>query len=188
MHAAHVICAGDVASDAPLFMLSPDVREFYTRMLDLRRERPLPRFADLDLMAMYWLAPYVMLIDVDQTTCRNQLRFVGTGVVAALGQETTGMFIDQIDIGPYRSQQLSAFNQAVASKKIQWTFVSAAASKSGMSDGKRSIIYERLIVPCTDDQDNIKQLAAILHCSETPKQSPGFDHREIIIAPAESLG
>ncbi len=174
-------------SDVPEFFIAPAICEFYTRMTGLMNGQGLPRYADLDLMDMYRLAPDIMIIDVDQISCRNRLRFVGTRVVEVLGRETTGMFIDQIEIGPFRSQQLSAFNQAVASKKLQWTFVNTQLAALPVLRPVRlsTCSYERLIVPCVDSFGEITHLAAIMQYAESSGRNNEFRHREIDVALAQ---
>ncbi len=183
MQTAALDQAGNLAIDMPEFIQGPAIRAFYTRMMGLMRGQGLPRFTDLNLMEMHRLAPDIMIIDVDLVTCRHRLRFVGTRVVNVLGQESTGMFIDQIDIGPFRSQQLSAFNQAVASKKPQWTFVNAhLAGLPGMRPGRKlSCSYERLIVPCIDVFGKVTHLAAILQFAEQSVGNNQFEHQEIVV-------
>ncbi|MEX0694681.1 MAG: hypothetical protein WD075_09575 [Rhodospirillales bacterium] len=166
---------------APGYMSAPGIRDFYARTSALMQGRHPARFADLDLMSMHRLAPDVMIIDVDPATCRKLLRFVGTRIVDVFGQETTGMYLDQIDIGPFRSQQLAAFNMAVAAKRPQWTRVNAllANDHTPLHRALGGMTYERLVVPFTDKSGQVTHLAAMTACTETANADNRFEHREV---------
>lgn len=172
----------ELADDrAPAFIVAPEIRDFYARTSALVRNGQPAHFVDFDLMSMHRLAPDIMIIDVDLATCRKILRFVGTHIVDVFGQESTGMYLDQIDIGPYRSQQLAAFNMAVAAKKPQWTRVNVLLPHDRMRSRSASdgIAYERLVVPFVDETEQVSHLVAMMSCTETASVDNEFEHREI---------
>ena len=165
----------------PAFIVTPGIRDFYARTAAMVRSGQLARFIDFDLMSMYRLAPDIMIIDVDPATCRKMLRFVGTRTVNVFGQESTGMYLDQIDIGPYRSQQLAAFNMAVAARKPQWTCVKVQLANDRLTSysATKGIAYERLIVPFMDEKQQASHLVAMMSCTATDIVDNAFEHREI---------
>ncbi|MBO6520000.1 MAG: hypothetical protein JJ900_03825 [Rhodospirillales bacterium] len=166
---------------SPAFLHSEPVRAFWVHMKKLMRPRGVVEAADFDLMAIHRLAPNIMICDVDVESCRSRLRFVGTNVVEVFGEEPTGRYLDEINVGPYRSQQLAAFNLAVASAMPQWTRVNVVRQREHPFDkikGK-GVSYERLIVPMAGKAGNIRQLASILDCAEGVAASNEFEHYEI---------
>ena len=170
---------------APGFMKSLAVRDFWDHLSQLIYENGMVKIIDFDLMKIHRLAPYIILCDVDFEICRHKLRFVGTRAVEFFGGETTGQFLDEVNLGPYRSQQLAAFNMAVASGCPQWTLsrvVAADETGSGLSMSRVSChgnSYERLIVPLAGVGSTIRQLAAITYASEIPCDSDAFEHQEV---------
>ncbi|WNK01313.1 hypothetical protein L2D14_07750 [Thalassospiraceae bacterium LMO-JJ14] len=175
----------DDKSVAPGFMKSLAVREFWVHTSQLAFENGMAKVIDFDLMNIHRLAPYIILCDVDYERCRHKLRFVGTKAVELFGGETTGQFLDEINLGPYRSQQLAAFNMAVASGCPQWTQSCVIAAEKNRGElamkrpGRSEDSYERLIVPLAGAGSTIIQLAAITYASEIPCDSNTFEHQEI---------
>lgn len=165
----------------PAFMQAPHVRAFWQHVNSLMPASGIVHIRDLDLMDIHRLAPEMIVCDVDIESCRNQLRFVGTRVVEVFGQETTGRFLDEVNIGPYRSQQLSAFNMAVASGWPQWMKVSVSphADRSVPTSQFTGVIYERLVVPLAGDDGAVKQLAAIVAFSEDVCDQNTFEHVDL---------
>lgn len=135
-----------------------------------------------DLMNVHRLAPLIMVCDVDIEACRHKLRFVGTEIVDVFGEETTGRYVDEIDVGPYRSQQLAAFNMAVASGRPQWTRVCVVgAGEYPIGQVKRSgVCYERLVVPLVGRDSSVVQLAAMMHFAEISYEGREFEQQEIV--------
>lgn len=165
----------------PVFMEAPQVRAFWQHVKSLMPESGVVLARNFDLMDIHRLAPEMIVCDVDIESCRNRLRFVGTRVVEMFGEETTGRYLDEVNIGPYRSQQLAAFNMAVASGWSQWTkvSVSARADKSVHTIQPSGLIYERLVVPLSADAGAVKQLAAVVAFSKGVCEQNKFEHADL---------
>lgn len=167
----------------PRYMQAPQVRAFWQHVSSIMPDTGIVLAHEFDLMEIHRLAPDLIVCDVDIESCRNRLRFVGTRVVEVFGEETTGRYLDEVNIGPYRSQQLAAFNMAVASRWPQWTKVSVSRSKDeGVIPVLQTagIVYERLVVPLAEkDGVTVKQLAAIVAFSEGPCDHNEFEHMDV---------
>lgn len=165
----------------PIFMQAPQVRAFWQHVNALMPVSGIVLVRDFDLMDIHRLAPEMIVCDVDAISCRNKLRFVGTRVVEVFGEETTGRYLDEVNIGPYRSQQLAAFNMAVASGWPQWTKVSVCRRSENSVSALQptGLVYERLVVPLAGEGGAIKQLAAVVAFSEEFCEQSAFEHLDL---------
>jgi hypothetical protein len=177
---------GADAGQAPLFMQGANVRMFWTYMRSVTPPDGMAKSADFDLMAIHRLAPDMIICDFDYETYRSRLRFVGTRVVDVLGEETTGRYLDEVNVGPYRSQQLAAFSMAVASGWPQWTLLRVQRERDGSLEriARPGMTCERLVVPLAGPSGTVRQLAAIMWYAEGAGEGTGFEHREL--APGKS--
>jgi len=169
--------------EAPACIHSTAIRGFWSHLSAIADIHGMISVHVFDLMDVHRLAPDVTICDVDIETCRQRIRFVGTRVVAVFGAETTGQFLDEVDLGPFRSQQLAAFNMAVATGRPQWTRARVA---TGRAYPLEQIIpsgasYERLICPLVQSDSKIAQLATIMRYDETTCENSEFEHKELAL-------
>ncbi len=52
---------------------------------------------DFDPLEMPQLLPHLTLFDVERDPLRFRIRLVGTAIVAAMGRDTTGLYLDQLE-------------------------------------------------------------------------------------------
>ena len=90
------------------------------------RDGRLPGRRDFDPLEMPQLLPHLTLFDVERDPLRFRIRLVGTAIVAAMGRDTTGLYLDQlerIESVAERAHQLtldkSPFYQA--GRPLTWT-------------------------------------------------------------------
>ena len=57
----------------------------------------LPGRSEFDPLEMPELLPNLTLFDVERAPLRFRIRLVGTAIVAAMGKDTTGFYLDQLD-------------------------------------------------------------------------------------------
>jgi hypothetical protein len=171
------------SNESPGFIQSGSIRAFWVHIVALMNSKGIIKAEDFDLMDVHRLAPDIMICDVDFESCRQNLRFVGTRIVDLFGAEPTGRYLDEIDLGPYRSQQLAAFSMAVASGSAQWVRVCAV----GVGERPNARIrpsgnssYERLIVPLVGDDSMVVQLVSIMRFADITCENGAFEHREIV--------
>ncbi len=69
----------------------------YRLWLEKRKAGRLPGRKDFDPVEMPKLLPHLTLFDVEREPLRFRIRLVGTGIVAAMGRDTTGYYLDELD-------------------------------------------------------------------------------------------
>ena len=57
----------------------------------------LPGRGEFDPLEMPELLPNLTLFDVERAPLRFRIRLVGTAIVSAMGKDTTGLYLDQLD-------------------------------------------------------------------------------------------
>lgn len=57
----------------------------------------LPARADFDPRDMPELLPYITIFDIERDPLRFRVRLVGTAIVEAMGVDTTGRYLDELD-------------------------------------------------------------------------------------------
>ena len=172
----------EVDCSTPGFLRSGEIRAMWRYMAQLAGHDHIASSIKFDLMDVHLLAPDILICDVDALTCRHRLRFVGTRYAAVLGEDPTGWYIDEVNLGPYRSQQLSAFNQAVATGLPQWNCVRVVGRDDYAPDciTRAGVSYERLIVPLAGGNKMVEQLVAITRIEEIMSDRNTFEHEEIV--------
>jgi hypothetical protein len=75
---------------------NPKVRRLYDYWASLHPERGLPGRQHLDPTAIPQLLSNLLLLDVQHEPYRLKYRLVGTRIVARLGHEVTGRWLDEI--------------------------------------------------------------------------------------------
>jgi len=165
----------------PPYFQSANICTFWEYISELMPASGAVPASAFDMMDVHRLVPDIMICDVDAQSCRQRVRFAGTRIASVLHQETTGRYLDEINVGPYRSQQLAAFNMAVATGWPQWTHVSIVSASGGLPKETvyAGICYERLVVPLAGSDSSITQLASIMDFSDTKSGMKEFQHREI---------
>lgn len=86
--------------DAPLLPGMPEDgvhATLYRLWLGKGKEGRLPGRKDFDPAEMPQLLPHLTLFDVEREPLRFRIRLVGTGIVAAMGSDTTGRYLDELD-------------------------------------------------------------------------------------------
>ena len=61
------------------------------------KEGRLPGRRDFDPLEMPQLLPHLTLFDVERDPMRFRIRLVGTAIVGAMGRDTTGLYLDQLE-------------------------------------------------------------------------------------------
>ncbi len=97
----YINCVGNDVKDS-LAVLPRDADEDFDSILQSwcgwRKGDALPSRRDLDPVTMPGLLPYITLFDVvdDGDQCRFRVRLVGTEIVEALREDTTGKYLDDL--------------------------------------------------------------------------------------------
>jgi len=165
----------------PAFFESANIRVFWEHMTELMPASGVVPASAFDMMNIHRLVPDIMICDVLAQTCRQRVRFAGTRIASVFQQETTGRYLDEVYVGPYRSQQLAAFSMAVATGWPQWTRVNILGTVGNLPKQVQGAgaCYERLVVPLAAADSSVVQVAAILNFSDGCSGDSEFLHREI---------
>ena len=110
--------SGDAKADAEKF---PMTAELYAYWSELPRA-PQPAWADVDLMAIYRIAPLIFVADVvSQTGGTNQFvyRFVGTRIVDIFGVDATGKAVEEAFEGNRAQKIIEAYRYVIEAGKPQ---------------------------------------------------------------------
>jgi hypothetical protein len=92
------------------------------------------------------LLPNIALLDVIDEPPRFRIRLFGTGLVEAFGEDVTGKYLDEIDIGSIALEVCARFTEVV--HKCCPQTVSVHLSKQTKS---RYLEYERIALPLSQD-------------------------------------
>ncbi|MBO6519940.1 MAG: hypothetical protein JJ900_03525 [Rhodospirillales bacterium] len=102
-------------------------------------------------------------------------RFVGTGVVELFG-ETTGKFVDEVDLGEFKDQLISVYRQTIATRVPHWSLAQVVRTErlAGVVDSLKKFSYERLAYPLCDENGDISHLTAIVTSCPLEEAKQGF--------------
>lgn len=159
---------------------SQDVQTFWAYACSLRRAGALPRFRDFELMDIHSVSPQVIVLDVCDGGERLYNRFVGTAVVELFG-ETTGKYMDEIDIGGYKAELLNIYARAIRTGDPQWSLALVVRTErlGGVYDYPAQFTYERLVFPLTGEDGEVAHLAAILVSQPVERADSGIIHKAL---------
>lgn len=159
---------------------SQDVKMFWEYGCNLRRGARLPWFRDFDLMAIHAVSPKVIVLDVCDNGERLYNRFVGTAVADLFG-ETTGKYMDEIDLGGYKTELLNIYQRAIETGDPQWSLALVVRTERlcGVYDYPARFSYERLVFPLAGDGGQVSHLTAVLVCQPAEQAGAGFIHKAL---------
>lgn len=166
--------------DRPFFR-DPKVAEFARHMDGLRGPDGCVRFTDLNLMNIYKLAPFIALLDIETPPRRYRVRYIGTQIVESYGQDCTGMYCDELDLGPNKQALAETYDRLIESRRPQWTYsvivVGADREYAGSEDKRYA--YERISYPLLDKNGEIGHVASLSAIHLVRDGTEHFLHREL---------
>ncbi len=118
-----------------------------------------PRVAQFDLMTVYWLAPFIVVLDVLADERRLRCRFVGTQVVAMHGADSTGKDVEDLFTDVDGGEQLVESYWRVADTGRPFFTTSRVMRPESTPS---AYAYARLCVPLLDDAGKVARLAALV--------------------------
>lgn len=89
----------------------------------------------------------VALLDVVGDPPRFRFRLFGTRLVAAYGQDLTGKFVDEIDVGGKVPPEILAR----ATKVVRECCINVGRSRYTKKGDQRHVEYELILLPLSDD-------------------------------------
>lgn len=161
--------------------MAPEVCQFWHYASSLVDARNVARFVDLDLMDIYRLAPNVMVLDVERKSGRLLIRFIGTMIVNMFGYESTGKYMDEVNIGPHQEKLLAVYDAAIESRSPHWTLakVTLADAENPFVSERKGFTYERLVCPFCGPEGDVTQLVTLLTRHPSDVAGEDFMHQPI---------
>jgi hypothetical protein len=147
----------------------PRFREFFAYWERKAPPGRLPGRQHIDPGEMPRLLPGIVLYDVvrDGRNLRFRWRLVGTSVVAAVGADHTGQFVDEVILDP---AQRAALQRALA--EVVRTRAPRFWRTPISYPGREFVALERLALPLASDGETVDVVIAY-YVVVTPPRSPG---------------
>lgn len=155
--------------------ISDELRAFWEFGGKLRNGAAVPRRADFDLMEIHSLSPKIVLLDIQGNPPRYMNRFVGTNIVALFG-ETTGKYVDEVDLGEFKEQHLELYRKTIETTVPHWSLAQVVRTESvaGIVEYPKQFSYERLVYPLAGEDGTIAHLAGIVIGRSVEDAKEGF--------------
>jgi len=167
------------------FIRTDEVKAFWTYVMSLCADVWPPRYADFEVMDLYAIAPHLVILDTLPDPKRLRVRYAGTQVVELFGQETTGLYMDEVDLGEHKADLLQVYYRCRDEARSFWTLASVHLNeeRSFGPPVQRMFDYERLVFPFQGDDGSIVHLVSIVIREDAATDETGFQCREL--APPE---
>lgn len=144
----------DIAPVAPDRIRSKSLRNLLNYWdSKVRQLERLPSRADLQPDEMVPFLPFVALINVQAGQPRFQFRLVGTGIVGAMGRETTNRNVDEALFGANAPNVETFFGMPLDNRGPAYATGQYTVAPSG-----RTLAFETLLLPLSSDGTAIDML------------------------------
>lgn len=155
---------------------------FAAHMSGISEQNGALLYSRFDLMEIYPLAPYCLLIEVEQPARQFKIRFVGTEIVNMYGSETTGKYIHELNLGPVKDPLLENCLRLIETRTPQWSrtlIIQDSDEELYISEGKK-FAFERLAFALLSDKDEVSHIAALLVRKDSSEVNELFEYRDFI--------
>jgi hypothetical protein len=125
------------------------LKQIFAYWRQKKGSRIAPSRNDIDPAEIVKLLPYIALADVVRDPLRFRCRLVGTQIVAAYGQELTGVFLDEVDLNAHQHEIIDEYRRVVERCEP------VCASREYTRHDGRHIRYERLALPLSSDGETV---------------------------------
>ena len=170
--------ATKVIAPVPACFRAAEISAFWHFIADLAVTAVPPRFADFELMDIYRLARNIVILDTNRSdTDRLYVRYAGIHVVEMFGRETTGLYMDEIDLGKHRDALLAIYQDCAVNCTPYWTLANVHISvPQSFGPPKEHLFdYERLVFPFAGKDGNVSNLVSILIRHPSANLGQGFE-------------
>ena len=128
------------------------LQRFYRYWNEKREGRRAPGRGDLDPAETGELLPNVFLVDVEGVPRRYRYRLVGTAFGRHYGEELTGRYVDDMDLGDFKLEALASLDSVADTWEP--SYINGRFAKQ---DGRR-LAFGRLALPLTSDGETIDMI------------------------------
>jgi len=137
---------------------SETLRRLFDYWDGLHGDSEMPSRTQIDPVAIPpTVLPHVMLLEVERGPFRLKIRLMGTHLAESYGEEVTGRYMDELDLGCKGEEILQSYAETVVSHKP--AHIEGHYRKH---DG-RHIKYERIALPLSLDGRNANRLLVGVH-------------------------
>lgn len=130
----------------------PELKKILEYWLSKKGTRIAPSRIDIDPAEIQPLLRYVGMVDVLRDPLRFRYRLAGSAIVQSYGQEVTGHFLDEIDLGGHQHEIFSEY------EKVAQTGEAVCATWDYTRRDGRHLNYERLALPLSSDGKSVDML------------------------------
>jgi hypothetical protein len=165
----------------PEFVRTDAVKTFWTYVQSLCADVWPPRYGDFEVMDLFFIAPHLVILDTPPGSARFLVRYAGTSVVAFFGRETTGLYMDQVDLGEHKDELVQVYRRCRDEARPFWTLASVHLNEERRFGPpvQRMFDYERLVYPFQGDDGSIVRLVSIVIREDAATEETGFECREL---------
>jgi hypothetical protein len=130
------------------------LRQIYLYWQSKCRDGIIPSRNDLDppVELSGKILPFVAMIEVESNPRRYRYCLVGTAINKQYGEETTGHYVDEIDLGDMKSWVISTYDELMVTLKP------SIISREFRKQSGEFIWFERLALPLSSDGKNVDMI------------------------------
>ena len=135
---------------------SARLKRFYRYWDEKRHGRRAPGRRDIDPTEIADLLPNLFLLDVEDSPRRYRYRLVGTAFVHNYGEELTGRYVDDMDLGSFKDESLASLDHVVTG------WVPSYIRGRFLKQDTRRLEFCRLALPLSSAGDRVDQIVGCM--------------------------
>ena len=124
----------------------PEIREIAAYWRSIHPQSGLPGRQHFDPVDIPHLLPAIRMLDVVGNPPRFRTRLMGTRIVASVGEDHTGKWMDEVFPGFENSSACLGMNAVVRTGKLNWR-----RGNPKLIEGKEFMVIERIYLPFARD-------------------------------------
>jgi hypothetical protein len=133
---------------------TPELKTLYAYWSETAGERLMPSRSALDpLIDIPSITSNIWLVDVQGNPLSFHFRLLGSQVVDHYGSDFTGKHLDEMDFGGSGTAIRGEYEETVASRQPTY-----ARHLIEVAQTQRILMYERLLLPLSDDGKTVNML------------------------------
>ena len=136
--------------------MHPRLRQLFAHWRAIAPPAGLPGSSDFDAAPVPDLAPDLWLLDVQKAPLRLRYRSCGAGIVAALGHDPTGRWLDEVHPRAKEPNYYDRYRTMVEQGVVTWR-----KGRPAFWHEVKSRALENLIVPLAKDGRTVDRLVAM---------------------------